>query len=243
MQGLARQRKAPRNIVLPQPVDIQKLFALDVDDEIWQDVGLDEDDCDGTVPLWLEDTDTREGIKHLLTLDRCLEEEVRLRKERTSLQGWVCEEWHALQTACALTSASTNNWIVINAETWADVSPDTTYQLGLRRKELLGLCQAWRATVHVIPSNDPSSDLWGPSLKDIFAGDDINSVPLTTHPVHVDWSQTQSGHSSDEDSDEGTACMSDADDNAESEGDLLDEAESVAFTDLYHHHFSLSDEF
>lgn len=103
MQSRVRQGHVKRNVALPLPINVQKLFLLDVDDEIWQDAGLDDDDDDGTVALWLEDSQTRDGIKYLLTLDRCLEEEVRLRKERTSLQEWMCEEWSTLQRAYNLT--------------------------------------------------------------------------------------------------------------------------------------------
>jgi hypothetical protein len=103
MQSRVRQGHVKRNVALPLPINVQKLFLLDVDDEIWQDAGLDDDDDDGTVALWLEDSQTRDGIKYLLTLDRCLEEEVRLRKERTSLQEWMREEWSTLQRAYNLT--------------------------------------------------------------------------------------------------------------------------------------------
>ena len=101
MQSCVRQGNAPSNAALPVPINTQNLFSLDVDDEIWQDTGLDDDDI-GTVPLWLEDSMTRNGIKYLLTIDRCLEEEVRLRKERTFLQEWMYEEWITLQGAYSL---------------------------------------------------------------------------------------------------------------------------------------------
>jgi hypothetical protein len=61
------------------------LFALDIDDTIWQDVGLaDEDLMDP--PLWMCDEDVRRGIKVLLELDHCLEEEAHLVHERWGLQ-------------------------------------------------------------------------------------------------------------------------------------------------------------
>ena len=39
------------------------------------------------------------GIKCLLDLDRCIEEEVCLKKEQCTLQEWLCEEWKCLQVA------------------------------------------------------------------------------------------------------------------------------------------------
>jgi hypothetical protein len=63
------------------------LFQLDVDDDIWQDVGLDDENS-GPIPKWLGDDGVRQGIKFLLQLDRCEEEERRLIKERRAIQEW-----------------------------------------------------------------------------------------------------------------------------------------------------------
>jgi hypothetical protein len=106
MQQCVRQGNAPSNVARPVPINMQSLFSLDVDEEIWQDAGLEDDDHIGTAPLWLEDSKTRNGIKYLLVVDRCLEEELRIRKERTSLQEWMYEEWVTLQEAYNLDSKS-----------------------------------------------------------------------------------------------------------------------------------------
>jgi hypothetical protein len=98
LHNLIQTRKAPRNAIAPQRIDTHGLFKLDVDDEIWQDVGLD-DDVDGPVPLWLSDDKVRQGIKTLLERDRCVEEEQRLQKERCALQEWTLEEWNCIQRA------------------------------------------------------------------------------------------------------------------------------------------------
>lgn len=74
------------------------LFKLDVDDDIWQDVGLN-DEHHGPPPLWLRDDAVRQGIKSMLQLDRCKEEEARLLRERLALQEWMQEEWQVVQTA------------------------------------------------------------------------------------------------------------------------------------------------
>ena len=99
MQTLVRERKAPRNALLPQVIDTQRLFALDVDDNIWQDAGLNDDDENDGIPLWLGSDSTRQGIKHRLLLDRCVEEERRLIAERSALQEWMREEWVTLEQA------------------------------------------------------------------------------------------------------------------------------------------------
>jgi hypothetical protein len=102
MAALVRQREAPRNALLPQPIDPRKLFLLDVDDDIWQDTGLDDDD---KLPPWLTNQDVHIGIKSLLEHDRCLEEESRLQKERTAMQAWFREEWDVLKIAQEANSA------------------------------------------------------------------------------------------------------------------------------------------
>jgi TPP-dependent indolepyruvate ferredoxin oxidoreductase alpha subunit len=99
MNVLAKQRKTHRNVLLPRPIDSRGLFALDVDDDIWQDSGLDE--AEESVPAWLASENIREGIKALLNRDRCVEEEARIKKERAAMQHWINEEWVTLQQACA----------------------------------------------------------------------------------------------------------------------------------------------
>ncbi|KAL0566251.1 hypothetical protein V5O48_015767 [Marasmius crinis-equi] len=66
----------PHNTVAPVPVPMDKLFFLDVDDEIWQDVGLtDEWDLD-KLPPWLADG-----------------------QEQDAMQQWFVEEWSVILDA------------------------------------------------------------------------------------------------------------------------------------------------
>jgi hypothetical protein len=44
----------------------------------------------------------RQGIKNLLELDRCEEEERRLLKERKAMHEWMVEEWICVKTATSL---------------------------------------------------------------------------------------------------------------------------------------------
>jgi hypothetical protein len=98
LQLLIRQGKAPAGAILPLDIPREGLFKLDVDDDIWQDVGLN-DEHNGPAPLWLRDDAVRQGIKSMLQLDRCKEEEARLLRERKALQEWMQEEWQVVQTA------------------------------------------------------------------------------------------------------------------------------------------------
>ena len=103
MDVLIRQGKAPLGAIKPLDIPCEGIFKLDVDDEIWQDVGLDEK-SDGAPPLWLGDEGVRLGITKLLDLDRCEEEEIRLIQERRALQEWTLEEWKVNMEAHRLTS-------------------------------------------------------------------------------------------------------------------------------------------
>jgi len=98
MKVLIRQNKAPTGAILPIDIPREGLFKLDVDDDIWQDIGLDNEQND-SAPLWLKDEKVRQGIKSMLQLDRCEEEEARLLRERRSLQEWMQEEWKVVQMA------------------------------------------------------------------------------------------------------------------------------------------------
>jgi hypothetical protein len=55
------------------------MFQLDVDSDIWQDIGLE--DCNPDPPLWLADEHVHEGIWMMLEVDCCNEEEKRLLRE------------------------------------------------------------------------------------------------------------------------------------------------------------------
>ncbi|KDR70808.1 hypothetical protein GALMADRAFT_75558 [Galerina marginata CBS 339.88] len=147
---LIDSRKAPRGAVAPLQIQLDGLFKLDVDDDIWQDIGLtDDNDNPLEIPAWLGNEDVRIGIKALLEYDRCIEEQRRLREEKLSMQQWIQEEWEILMVAL----------------NWAKTHPDVIFQLKERKKYLLRLCVAWKPQVLVIP--DIFNDSWGPNEAEI----------------------------------------------------------------------------
>lgn len=97
LHALIRQRKAPAGAIPPQLISHDGIFQLDVDDEIWQDIGLEDGTADP--PRWLSDQNVRQGICLLLDLDRCLEEEGRLKREHCIMQEYMIMQWTALQRA------------------------------------------------------------------------------------------------------------------------------------------------
>ncbi|KAF8212959.1 hypothetical protein K438DRAFT_1566092, partial [Mycena galopus ATCC 62051] len=91
ISNFIKSKKAPKGAVAPPPIPEKGLYQLDVDDMIWQDVGLD--DADGPPPPWLVNDKVRSGIRAMLQRDRCFKEAPRLVRERRHLQVWFATEW------------------------------------------------------------------------------------------------------------------------------------------------------
>ncbi|KAJ7694352.1 hypothetical protein B0H17DRAFT_931798 [Mycena rosella] len=104
---LIQDGQAPRGAIAPNPIPAKGIWQLDVDDGIWEDIGLDDDDAEAATepPPWLCDEQARSGIKAMLELDRCDEEDVRLKKETCLLREWFPEEWATV--SLAITKART----------------------------------------------------------------------------------------------------------------------------------------
>ncbi|THU96399.1 hypothetical protein K435DRAFT_819451 [Dendrothele bispora CBS 962.96] len=147
MTTLIRQKRAPNFAVAPKKIERDSLFDLDVDEDIWQDVGLDEEDT-GPPPLWLCDENVRKGIRAMLELERCEEEMARIRINRKALQEWFVDEWGVLRKA----TSNTGN-------------PGILYQLEVRRKYLLRLYVTWEKPL--VEVSEGCSSEWGPSTEEL----------------------------------------------------------------------------
>jgi hypothetical protein len=90
---LVQACQAPSNAVAPEVIPMDRLFDLDVDDSIWQDVGLDETNDAAEPPLWLCNEKVRSGIRAVVVRDRCDEEIRRVLLEQRALHEWFEEEW------------------------------------------------------------------------------------------------------------------------------------------------------
>lgn len=87
---LIRRGRAPPGVVAPTKIPLKGLFDMDVDSEIWFEHGLGSDT---TVPRWMKEELVRKGIRALIEVDRCAEEEARILCERRAMQEWFAEEW------------------------------------------------------------------------------------------------------------------------------------------------------
>ena len=97
MKKLIKKGQAPEDASAPLPIQKEGLFDMDIDDDIWVDIGLEDDDME--VPRWLGDERVRSGIHTLLLLKRCQEQEDRLKRERCTMQKWFNKKWFILQEA------------------------------------------------------------------------------------------------------------------------------------------------
>lgn len=100
---MIKVKKAPQGTIAPTPIPARGLYQLDVDDAIWQDIGLDDD---AAPALWLVDNKVRAGIRAMLQKDRCAEEAPRLLRERRHLRVWFATEWKAVSEAMELSEGS-----------------------------------------------------------------------------------------------------------------------------------------
>ncbi|KAJ7710676.1 hypothetical protein B0H17DRAFT_1190375 [Mycena rosella] len=127
---------------------LKALYALDVDDAIWQDVGL-QDEEEQEVPLWLSSNTVQSGIRAMLELDRSKEEDCQLAKECESLRVWFAEEW-----------------TVVNEAMSCAADDGDRYQFFIRRERLLRLCGTWGQYMPVDAAGDTP---WGPSNEELLA--------------------------------------------------------------------------
>ncbi|KAF9058440.1 hypothetical protein BDP27DRAFT_1372621 [Rhodocollybia butyracea] len=115
MATAIKRRKAPSYAVVPHPIPLDKLFDVDVDDAIWDDVGLSDTNSPVEVPPWLSDDQVRTGIRGILLRDRCDEELARLKWKLSVLGEWFGEEWDTVVLAMSTTQEPAE-WAAIKQE-------------------------------------------------------------------------------------------------------------------------------
>ncbi|KAL0567136.1 hypothetical protein V5O48_014855 [Marasmius crinis-equi] len=166
MEKMVARRQAPRNAVPRKHIPMNQLFSLNVDDEIWQDVGLTDQWDDSTPPPWLADDSVRSGIRGMLDIDRSQEELVRLSHERDAMQCWFSEEWAILAVALEETSEFCGVFDCAHGLTMRAVQPDALYQLLQKKEDLLHLCCQWQADLGDMRASE-GIPAWGPSPEEL----------------------------------------------------------------------------
>lgn len=168
LQTMVTEKKAPHGARAPVMIELEGLFKLDVDDDIWQDIGLTDENDYATVPDWLGNDLVRKGIKALLEHDRCLEEKRRLIQECISMQDWMVEEWDICATGLDHVKDD----------------PNLSFILQERQQYLLRLCACWVPAIEVIPSGLLPE--WGPSAQDILHTAALESMESTVEQYDGD---------------------------------------------------------
>ncbi|KAJ7794405.1 hypothetical protein B0H14DRAFT_3496998 [Mycena olivaceomarginata] len=138
----------PPGSMAPIPILPKGLWQVDVDDTLFQDMGIDND-TDVPSP-WLSDEKVRAGIKALLELDRCDEEDSRLRREKLALQVWFREEWE-----------------IITEVIKGAVCDTDEYHLRLQQDRLVCLCATWDKCLPDMGVHIAVMPLWGPSAAQL----------------------------------------------------------------------------
>ncbi|KAJ7796379.1 hypothetical protein B0H14DRAFT_3494859 [Mycena olivaceomarginata] len=178
---LIREGKAPRGSIAPLPIPAKGLWKLDVDDVIFQDVGLDDgDDTSDEPPLWLCNEQVRAGIKALLELDRCEEEDARLRRENEALRVWFAEEWKVS--------------VVGIQEAASEVDK---YHLQLHQDDLVRLAATWDKYLPDFGAQNGALPEWGPSQVQLVRCRSDAHMPARGEDRHYG-----DGDSDDEEDDE-----------------------------------------
>ncbi|KAJ7871711.1 hypothetical protein B0H14DRAFT_2502920 [Mycena olivaceomarginata] len=75
------------NIAIPSP--LPTTLAELRDSHLCEDVYIS---ASGEIPRWVDDPDVRDGIRNMHIVDRCIEEEARLKLECTSMSTWLLRE-------------------------------------------------------------------------------------------------------------------------------------------------------
>ncbi|KAG1852299.1 hypothetical protein DFJ58DRAFT_716617 [Suillus subalutaceus] len=152
LSALIRQHRSPPNAIPPNPISPTGIFDLDIDADIWEDIGLD--DVVLEPPDWLADEVTRAAIRLLLEIDRCNEEESHVKVEHCALQEWAMREWDGLQRARA----------------HANDDEAILYHMNCRARQFIVLVLGWQTKVRPIPCAWPMPDCWGLSQTELANG-------------------------------------------------------------------------
>lgn len=226
MADLIKKNQAPRNAIAPHPIG-ELIWKLDVDDDIWQDLGLD-DTYDNKEPLlWLKSDAVRDGIKAMLQLDRCAEEEPRVFHECHALRYWLSEEWDAVTSAMQTAIEVGKTVAVLQRELQLTIVTGNTavaHQLGLRKQELCQMCVMWMNALRPIPFKTEGLPEWGPTEAELMA------VRIEDVVFKIASSAQQVDREDDEEEEEEDGAPSDEED----EDDLpIEEIEAFTRVEVY----------
>ncbi|KAF9514979.1 hypothetical protein BS47DRAFT_1450002 [Hydnum rufescens UP504] len=168
-----------RRLIIPPPIEMKGLFSLDVDNDIWQDIGLADDEFGGQVPPWLGDEDVRNGIQIVQEIMNCHDELYLCECEQSSLQHWFNDESAAL---IAVLQASKED-------------ADLQFFLWEHAQWLIDLGKRWGCSIDALAPNVAQSEVGqsevrqmdsGPWRREVDSSDDDEEFELEPQPVIAD---------------------------------------------------------
>ncbi|KIJ48221.1 hypothetical protein M422DRAFT_45443 [Sphaerobolus stellatus SS14] len=161
MCDLKRRKKAPPKARIPPLLKTQKLFRLDVDNDIWNVDGLG-DENDTAPPGWLANQDIHNGIIALLSRSQAEEELERIKIEEENAMWWLRKEVMRVQTA------------ILEAQD----DPSLLYQMEGLLKDLWNLSEHWQAH---LDQEGAKSFIWM-TAKDFLSGVAPPKVCISDRP-------------------------------------------------------------
>ncbi|KAF9507058.1 hypothetical protein BS47DRAFT_1423787, partial [Hydnum rufescens UP504] len=133
------------NAILPPAIVLKTLFKLDVDDDTWHDVGLEDlEEFGGVLPPWLSDDTVRAGIRFNQEVLNCKGELARCHTECAAMQTWFEEEYEATSFAEQYTPGGHRHVLLIHTGIYSLPDADLKYHLQIRLWSLGALGEMWQ---------------------------------------------------------------------------------------------------
>jgi hypothetical protein len=168
-------------IPLPQPLPTE-LAELRDNSNLMEDVWITPSSQD--VPRWLGDPNVREGIKAMHKVDRCIEEERRLRKEADNLCRWWGREIASVELALRDPESKllTCSFFLLTNDTSIDAS--IFILLRQRHENLLSLKARW-VNPMVSLQRFESYISYARLIADHLSQDSMSLLPTWNQPIIV----------------------------------------------------------
>jgi hypothetical protein len=113
MAQLQTTDKVAANVILPPATILKTLFKLDVDDDTWHDIGLEDlEEFRGVLPPWLSDDTVQASIHFNQEVLNCEGELACCHMECVAMQTWFEEEYKATSFAEKYTSGGHRHVII-----------------------------------------------------------------------------------------------------------------------------------
>jgi hypothetical protein len=174
------------NVILPPAIILKTLFKLDVDDDTWHDIGLEDlEEFGGVLPPWLSDDTVQASICFNQEVLNCEGELAHCHMECAVMQTWFEEEYEATSFAEQYTSGGHRHVSLIDTDIYDLPDADLKYHLQIHLQSLGALGEMWRQKMLALVSARPWPEmvpamLFIPTHRQRLTPDNICSTPMMT---------------------------------------------------------------